>query len=201
MGFTAANARIGTVMVDALVSRQDRDGDLTDGDVPDGYTLEHGRYVPFWWSRTGLLIKWSVFLGFIILFSAYLIIGYQHAKRRVRKGLKPLGYHRWLLSRHDLARSDPRYAYPQPAYTNYAPAPAPGYYGMQSMPPPVYDPTRPPMYDGTPMPTGGKIDPSQRLSRPEEEYAAPSGPPPPPAASLRPERTGESNNPFTDSRH
>jgi hypothetical protein len=65
---------------------------------------------------------------------------------------------------------DPAYAYPQATYTSYAPA---QYYGMQPMPLPVYDPSRPPMYQagGAPPPVGAKVDPSQ-------EYAPPAGPPP-----------------------
>lgn len=142
------------------------------------------------------------------MISLYLILGYAHAKRRMNKGLPPLGYHRvsrtvprnpnflasrarnhtdtparpqFLVSRAQLARVDPRYAYPQPAaYGTYYPQNAG--YGMYAMPPPVYDPNapRPPMYDGA------KIDPNQsrtnQTTRPAEQqapdYEAPAGPPP-----------------------
>lgn len=98
-----------------------------------------------------------------------------------------------LVPRAQLARIDPAYAYPQATYANYAPAPQGGYYGMQPMPPPVYDPNRPPMYPGGPPPQGGnKIDPEQGGS----DYAPPPGPPPP--ATQRPTNTGSSNNPFAD---
>lgn len=137
--------------------------------------------VPFWWTRTGHIVKWSIFLGLLALISLYLILGYAHAKRRMNKGLPPLGYHRFLVSRAQLARVDPRYAYPQPAaYGTYYPPN--GGYGMYAMPPPVYDPNapRPPMYDGA------KIDPNQsrteQTTRPAEQqapdYEAPAGPPP-----------------------
>lgn len=41
-----------------------------------------------------MIIKFSVFLGLMVLFTAYILIGYWHAKRRVAKNLPPLGYHR-----------------------------------------------------------------------------------------------------------
>ncbi|KAK9786656.1 hypothetical protein SCARD494_11147 [Seiridium cardinale] len=167
-----------------LVSRQS-DGRLS--------TTDDDREVPFWWTKTGVIVKWSIFLGILVFFTVWIVGGYMHAKRRMRKGLKPLGYHRCLVSRAELARVDPAYGYPQATYSNFA-APAPGYYGMQPMPPPVYDPNRPPMYPGAPPPQGGsKIDPEQGGV---PEYAPPAGPPPP--ATQRPERTGGSNNPFAD---
>lgn len=48
-------------------------------------------------TQEGLIIKWAVFLGMIVIFTAYTMIGYFHAKRRIRKGLVPLGYHRVRL--------------------------------------------------------------------------------------------------------
>jgi len=114
----------------------------------------------------------------------------------------------WLVSRHQLSRVDPRYAYPAPAgYTTYRPPQDD--YGMYAMPPPVYDPNapRPPVYYGPP-PTqqqqhdvgATKVDPDQSrggYQRPTvtEEYEAPAGPPPGP--TVRPQGTGNSN-PFRD---
>lgn len=177
------------------------------------------------------------------------MVGYLHAKKRIRKGLPPLAYHRvslpfvfpplsitpngpslstriitrlkknnptntrlslslqWLISRSELARVDPRYAFPQSSYTTYRPEYAnQQQYHMQGNmppPPPMYDPSgRPPMYDG---PAGGtKTAPSQWAQEPthrpggaagqDEEYGAPSGPPPPPTAHVQqPEHTGSTN--------
>lgn len=101
-----------------------------------------------------------------------------------------------LVSRAELARVDPAYAYPQATNVYYAPA-GQGYYGMQPMPPPVYDPNRPPMYPGGPMPPpqgASKVDPEQGGA----DYAPPPGPPPPAASAQNPQRTGGSNNPFAD---
>ncbi|KAJ4393859.1 hypothetical protein N0V93_003075 [Gnomoniopsis smithogilvyi] len=163
--------------------------------VPDGFVEENGRFIPFWYSRTGVIVKWSVFLGMLVILTLYVTIGYWHAKQRIRKGLPPLAYHRWLISRPELARVDPRYAYPQPAqYNTYRPE----YYNMQPNmppPPPMYDPAgRPPMYE--PPPQGTKAAPNQgsmptyRPPQVGEEYGAPSGPPP---SHLAPEHTGSTN--------
>lgn len=108
----------------------------------------------------------------------------------MKKGLVPLGYHRWLIRRQDLARVDPRYAYPPamyhpraPGWTTHRPADA---YHMRDMgvpPPPVYDPnsSRPPMY--SPPEGGSKINPAQGWQQQQQQqsgtdYAAPAGPPP-----------------------
>lgn len=188
----------------ALVSRQ----------APDGFVDEDGLYVPFWYTKTGIIVKWSLFLGFLAILFAYLILGYMHAKRRIRRGLLPLAYHRWLVSRSDLARVDPRYGrYYQPDYraqADYSSA------GMVPLPPPVYDANaprppkydantlHPPMYDGRSPGLAGatKVDAGQWRSeatrRPgeqqgDDEYEAPAGPPP---SAMRPQNTGSSNNPY-----
>jgi hypothetical protein len=90
----------------------------------------------------------------------------------------------WMISRNELARFDPRYAYPQSTFGTYRQAGE--HYGMHAMPPPVYDPNaqRPPVYEP---PTGAtKADPSQWRSEPTRrpieatygDFAPPSGPPP-----------------------
>lgn len=115
---------------------------VNSGEVPDGFVVENGRLVPFWYSRvsnashpsrlatcpchtvsvaasyvlthssdlqTGVIIKWSVFLGMMVILTLYVTIGYMHAKRRIRKNLPPLGYHRvrccLLTSTHHCGRS------------------------------------------------------------------------------------------------
>lgn len=169
------------------------------GPPPPGWVEENGRIIPFWWSRTGYIIKWSLFLGIFTIFGLYIVIGYWHAKKRLSNGKIPLAYHRWLVSRSQLARVDPRYAYPQPAgYTTYRP----DYYGMNAMPPPpVYDPSRPLIYDGPPGST--KVDSAQASQQPQ---AHPPPPPPPqeagiagpqvPPPTVTANHTGSSNNPF-----
>lgn len=175
-----------------------------DDDIPGGYVFENGRLIPWWYSRTGEIVKWSVFLGLITIITVFISVGYCHAKRRMRKGLAPLGYHRWLVHRQDLARVDQRYAYPQnPTYTSYHPN---AYYNMQPMPPPVYDPNapRPPVYQ--PPEGATKADPSQWRAEPtrrpaegqqtgvqDADFVPPPGPPP---SAMTAQRTGESNNPY-----
>ena len=71
-----------------------------------------------------------------------------------------------MVSKRELARVDPRYAYPQATYMPYGPPPA---YGMDPMaPPPVYHPPGP----------GSKINPAQGQPEPKAEFDPPPGPPP-----------------------
>ncbi|TPX09302.1 uncharacterized protein E0L32_009494 [Thyridium curvatum] len=140
--------------------------------------------VPFWWTEKGYIVKWAIFASLFGILTLWICIGYVHARARLRKGLRPLWYHRWLVSRAELARVDPRYAYPRPTgYYTYRPHEQ-DYYAMNNMPPPpVYDAAaaRPPVYEG---PSGGsKVAPSQWAE------GAPPPPGPPPAAH-QPQRTG-----------
>ncbi|KAM3069333.1 hypothetical protein ACMFMG_010836 [Clarireedia jacksonii] len=161
---------------------------------PDGEIVSDGE-VSFWYTKTGRIIRWSVFLGLFTLFMLWVIVGYWHAKRRIRKGLVPLAYHRWLLSRQQRAMYDPTYQDPSVCYTTYPPS---GQYGMYPMAPPMYDPNAqmPPTYQP---PAGAtKLDPSQSRAQPvnpqsSQEYEAPPGPPP---AAVQANHTGASNNPY-----
>ncbi|KAI2641089.1 hypothetical protein GGS21DRAFT_356497 [Xylaria nigripes] len=137
----------------------------------------------FWYTTPGIIVKYVVFFTLALLLLLWVIGGRQHAKRRLRKGLKPLGYHAFLLSRAERAQVDPAYA-PPPVYGVYRPVyggdGGSEYYGMHPMPPPVYDPSRPPVYDGPS--SGSKVDPVQdrqaHAAGGSEEYAPPAGPPP-----------------------
>jgi uncharacterized protein YneF (UPF0154 family) len=165
----------------ALERREDDDSSetWTDNDNDDVY---------WWYSKEGYIVKWTILAVIVLLFTLWIVGGYWHAKKRLQKGLRPLAYHRCFVSRSMMAQVDPRYAYPpngyyyppQQGYGNYG---QPGGYPMQSMPPPpVYDPSRPPMYEDPPN-NGSKIDPAQGQPRqqdgPADYYAPPSGPPPP----------------------
>ncbi|KAK3986892.1 hypothetical protein QBC44DRAFT_131685 [Cladorrhinum sp. PSN332] len=161
----------------------------------DGFIDEDSCYVPFWNTKTGIIVKWSLFLGFLIFSGLYLLIGYIHAKKRIQKGLAPLGYHRFLVPRATLARVDPRYRFPQANIRPYAPNGQQAYDMYSVPPPPVYDPNaaRPPMYMYEPPVGSTKVDYNQQLpsaqqqpgaapSQEHVQYAAPLGPPPPPVA-------------------
>jgi hypothetical protein len=178
----------------ALVARQYRYCDRTE----DGFIDETTCYVPFWYTKTGVILKWSLFLGFILFIGLYFLLGYLHAQSRIKKGLRPLAYHRFLVSRRQMAQVDPNYQYPQaearPYFHNQQ------YFGMQNMPnmppPPVYDPNaaRPPMYPGPPSPPdgGSKVDPSQQQQTGVTGvYPPPAGPPP---GAMPQQNTG--SNPF-----
>ncbi|PNH37248.1 hypothetical protein VD0004_g9539 [Verticillium dahliae] len=189
----------------ALQARQ-----TVDEDLPPSFDRDDDDYYHWWYSREGRIVKWSLFLAFFLLLMGYLIGGYLHAKRRLKKGLLPLAYHRWMVRRAVLAQVDPRYGRPhqQPAYyatyrPGYGEAYAHGHghghghggYGMQNMPPPppMYDPSsaRPPMY--VPPEGGSKVDPSQTYGR--ESYAPPAGPPPPQQQQpQQPQQTGVATN-------
>jgi len=157
----------------------------------------------FWWTREGQIVRWSIFFGIFFLFLAYMVGGYYHAKRRINKGLPPLAYHRWLLSRRQRARYDPNYRNPSVYYNTY---PDGGQYGMHPMPPPMYDPSQPPPPTYQPPAGGTKIDPSQWRAEPTRRpatsgepspaYEAPPGPPP---TAVQANHTGGStvsNNPY-----
>ncbi|KAK7985281.1 hypothetical protein PG988_002903 [Apiospora saccharicola] len=176
--------RVGTVMTDAfqLVARANNNND---DDLPPGWVrLSDGRVIPFWHTKTGIIIRWSIFAGLLFITLMWIFVGRWHARKRVAKGLAPMAYHRWLIPRTELAKTDPRYQYPDNVQYMQYPPPPPGAYGMQPMPP---------QYQAGPMPPSyGKNDTVQGVTnRPGEEYAAPPGPPPPVA-----QRPGQ--DPFAD---
>lgn len=172
--------------------------------------------------QTGQIVRWSIFFGIFFLFVAYMAIGYWHAKRRINKGLRPLAYHRvrhayplaqyrlvtiandaqWLLNRQQRARYDPNYQNPSVYYNTY---PQGQQYGLQNMPPPMYDPNAPMPPTYQPPAGATKVDPSQWRSEPTRRpaesgeaapsYDAPPGPPP----AVQANHTGAStvsNNPY-----
>ncbi|KAL2022754.1 hypothetical protein VTK56DRAFT_4570 [Thermocarpiscus australiensis] len=197
------------VIASMLMSRQVQACTTT----PDGFIDEDSCYVPFWNTRTGVIIKWSVLLGIVLLCGLYLILGYMHAQRRIQKGLPPLAYHRFLVSRATLAQVDPRYRHPAATVTPYTPESH--YYDMHAVPPPVYDPDapRPPKYEPPAGSTKAESnqqyggEQSQQPSGGPAEYAPPEGPPPsfvqsqetyappprPPPSTLQPQGTGNAN--------
>ncbi|KAL3422187.1 hypothetical protein PVAG01_06343 [Phlyctema vagabunda] len=185
--------------IQELVARQ------TTESFVDGDEFFDGRPVPYWYTREGQIIRWSIFFGIFVALLLYIVVGYWHAKSRIKKGLSPLAYHRWLLNRETRIRHDPSYNPPNPYHQEYPP---PQYgYGMNSMPmpmpPPLYDPNAPlpPTYQ--PPAGGSKIDPSQYRTQPTRRPAessddSPAYEPPasPPPAALPPHNPNMSNNPY-----
>ncbi|PKS09950.1 hypothetical protein jhhlp_004573 [Lomentospora prolificans] len=139
--------------MESILAALNRRQEAVDPDnLPDGWVIDDdGVARPWWYSREGYIVKWSIFFGLFFLIGLYLLVGYLHAKARVRKGRPPLYYHRWFVSRAERASVDPHYAYPQAGYYPYQPPP-PQYQMYPVAPPPVYEP-----------PAGSsKADPSQQ---------------------------------------
>ncbi|KAH0285693.1 hypothetical protein KCU62_g7365, partial [Aureobasidium sp. EXF-3399] len=67
----------------------------------------------WWWSSDGYGVRYAIIALIFIAIALLLFGAYFHAQRRIRKGLPPLAYHRWLISRR-------RRATPYPQQNNYA---------------------------------------------------------------------------------
>ncbi|KAF1812324.1 hypothetical protein P152DRAFT_397807 [Eremomyces bilateralis CBS 781.70] len=137
----------------------------------DDFVHDHYYSDSFWWSPAGYVAKW-VIVGTIFFFLlTWIVGGYLHARHRVRKGLPPLRYHRWLLSRSQRARFDPgpgAYYHAQPYGWSYRMD------GRHVEPPPVYSNDLPPTYQ--PPAGASKINPNQNIPQ-----RTTMSPPPPPA--------------------
>jgi hypothetical protein len=44
--------------------------------------------------QTAYAVKWSVLLALFVIFFLWITLGYYHARRRIKAGLKPLAYHK-----------------------------------------------------------------------------------------------------------
>jgi len=152
-----------------IYKRQSGDG-LTNTGNDNNDDLNGSGY--WWYSPTAYAIKWAVIAAIFLFFLVFFVGGYLHATRRMKKGLAPLRYHRWMLPRrHRLAfyQAHPeipnpyaRTAYYTPGYGAHGPAYPMGPYGQQyPPPPPAYgENDYVPPYPG---PEGGsKVIPDQR---------------------------------------
>lgn len=80
----------------------------SDSDTPINHENHDGMEV--WYSPTAYVVKWSVLLSIFITFFLWITIGYYHARQRLKRGLPPLAYHRWLVPKSQ--------RYPQPRLQN-----------------------------------------------------------------------------------
>lgn len=64
-------------------------------------------------TQDGYGVRYAIIALIFIAIALLLFGAYFHAQRRIRKGLPPLAYHRWLISRR-------RRATPYPQQNNYA---------------------------------------------------------------------------------
>ncbi|CAA9957611.1 hypothetical protein CFE70_001183 [Pyrenophora teres f. teres 0-1] len=121
----------------------------------------------FWYSDTGIIVKWIILASFFFIFFGWFVIGHIHAKQRLKKGLPLLAYHRFLIPYNQ--RRGP--LAPQNHFTFYqtqqpygAPPPNAPYAqrtdGAWAEPPPLYQNTdAPPQYFAPP--GASKTNPSQ----------------------------------------
>ncbi|GAB7341590.1 hypothetical protein MBLNU457_7797t1 [Dothideomycetes sp. NU457] len=118
----------------------------------------------WWWSSTGLAVRYIIFIALFFLFVFYFLGGYIHARRRILAGKPPLAYHRWMVRRQE-------WRWSQQQQHNSDPYRQPGSYPMQSFqpPPPAYNQwDAPPVYQP---PAGGSktmADQNIRPVAPEE---------------------------------
>ena len=57
---------------------------------------ENDIYCNYWgcYSYASYVIKWAVFGGLLAICFLFFLVGYIHARQRMKKGLAPLSYHR-----------------------------------------------------------------------------------------------------------
>lgn len=116
-----------------------------------------------------MAVRYTIVAILFLLIFLYFLGGYWHARRRLRKNLAPLPYHRWMVKRHlaayypqqgqyhyynPHAHGVPMYAHPHypphqqqfPQHPDYygaqgsSHAPPPPAYHAGDAPPPVYQP-------------------------------------------------------------
>lgn len=75
-----------TIMANNLLGRQ------AYGNPDDGT-------VGWWYSNEAFIIKWVVVAAIFAFFLIFVVGGYFHARYRMKKGLRPLRYQRYLISR------------------------------------------------------------------------------------------------------
>ncbi|KAF8543448.1 hypothetical protein BDD12DRAFT_726155 [Trichophaea hybrida] len=132
-----------------ILKRQDEVYYYTEGDLTNSW----------YYSDQASAIKYGILftilaIGFIAIFGSWF-----HARSRLKKGLPPLAYHRWLVPRHERARFEPHLREPEQNFTFYGRQD----YDMHAVPPPVYNPNlqQPPAYSGGPPPAFAKTNPFQ----------------------------------------
>jgi len=72
----------------------------------------------FWYTDKGIIVKWILLVAFFAVFFGWFVGGYIHAKRRLRRGLPLLPYHRFLVSYSERRRYG-QAAPPQNHFTFY----------------------------------------------------------------------------------
>ncbi|KAF2789943.1 hypothetical protein K505DRAFT_365163 [Melanomma pulvis-pyrius CBS 109.77] len=147
----------------------------------------------FWYTDKGIIIKWCILAGIFFFFMAWFVGGYMHARRRMRKGLPLLSYHRWLVPYNERKKWGQT---PQNHFTFYATQPG---YGPQSQQPHYAQrpdgtyPDAPPLYNGNDAPPGYSMPPGATKTNPNQhgvEMPQYGVPPPPPTYPMGAQQTG-----------
>ncbi|GAD98518.1 hypothetical protein BC1G_01536 [Paecilomyces variotii No. 5] len=73
-------------------------------------------------AATILIIRWAIFAGIALILLIWVIGGFIHARMRMRKGLPPLGYHRWFYPRNQRTYMATNVDYAQMPYGAHPPA-------------------------------------------------------------------------------
>lgn len=111
-------------------------------------------------------MRYGVLAAIFVVVTGFLLISYLHAQRRIKKGLPPLRYHRWIVASRRTPYNAPQY---------YGGGPPGQAYGMQTWqpPPPAYGQwgDMPPQY--APPQGGSKALADQNFGRPM--YEGPGG--------------------------
>ncbi|KAH0556763.1 hypothetical protein GP486_005446 [Trichoglossum hirsutum] len=121
----------------------------------DTYVSDDGYY----YTPRDLAIKWIVITSLMIGFLFFVGVAYWHAQRRVKAGLAPMRYHRWLTPRSQRRQFDPeaqgQFSFYQAHNNTYD-------YNMNSQAPPPYNPdlAPPPKYQ-PPANSTTKVDSTQ----------------------------------------
>ncbi|KAF1351243.1 hypothetical protein BDV97DRAFT_421217 [Delphinella strobiligena] len=148
----------------------------------------------FWWSNEGYYVRYAIVAAVFVGIILFILVAYIHARRRIKRGLQPLAYHRWLVRRsHPYSRRNvfnpypqqntypPNAAYPNNVYAHHGPPPTGQGYPMNGYtpyapggappqagwapPPPAYGQDQ---WDSPPVyqpPVGGsKVSPEQNVT-------------------------------------
>ncbi|KAK1821104.1 hypothetical protein LTR12_004496 [Friedmanniomyces endolithicus] len=100
----------------------------------------------WWWTPGGMAVRYAIvalLFAFVLLF---FVGGYYHGRSRMRRGLPPLAYHRWVVRRYAMRHPGQQQVYaqqqfpPTRGYQMEDYPPAPPAYNNHEAPPPTYQP-------------------------------------------------------------
>lgn len=116
----------------------------------------------WWYTSEANAVKWSIVAAIFLIAFVWFIGGYYHAQSRMRNGMPPLAYHKWLVRRSQRERFQSQnniFLHEQPQGYNAS-------YPTYALPPPVYNPTYVPPPPYQPPQGASKASPSQQWPMP-----------------------------------